>query len=54
MRKRKPIRKKQNVISLRVSDDELASLREIMAMTQKSVTDVLREAIKLVRPHENL
>ncbi len=49
MRKRKPV-KKQNVISLRISDSELESLREIMEMSHMKVTEVLREAIKLIRP----
>ncbi len=49
MRKRKPV-KKQNVISLRISDSELESLHEIMEMSHMRVTEVLREAIKLIRP----
>ncbi|HEY6871821.1 MAG TPA: hypothetical protein VI298_03725 [Geobacteraceae bacterium] len=49
MSKRKPLRK-QNVISLRISDSELESLHEIMEMTQMRVTEVLREAIRLISP----
>jgi Ribbon-helix-helix protein, copG family len=48
-------RKKKNmsgkVISVRVNGDELESLRKIMLATQKSASNVMREAIRqLIAP----
>ena len=48
-------RKKKNmsgkVISVRVNGDELESLRKIMLATQKSASNVMREAIRqLITP----
>ncbi len=37
-----------NIISMRVSDGELKTLKEIMGKTQKSVSDLMRDAIKLL------
>lgn len=36
-----------NVISVRVTDHELENFREIMKITRKSASTVMREAIKL-------
>ncbi len=35
------------VLSVRVSDDELVSIQEIMKSTQKSASNIMREAIRL-------
>ncbi len=35
------------VISVRVSDHEMASMRELMHATQKSASTIMREAIRL-------
>ena len=39
----------QNVISLRISDDEKKTLEKLTKTTSKSVTEIMREAIDLWR-----
>lgn len=50
----KPIKKKrnrieplQNVISLRINDNEKKSLEKLTKTTSKSITEIMREAIDL-------
>jgi predicted transcriptional regulator len=43
-RKKKPV---GQVISVRVSDDEMATIREIMRISRKNTSAVMREAIRL-------
>ncbi|HWI41611.1 MAG TPA: ribbon-helix-helix protein, CopG family [Verrucomicrobiae bacterium] len=38
-----------NVISMRISDEEREILQEIMSVTHKSVSDIMREAMDLFR-----
>ncbi|HJV36644.1 ribbon-helix-helix protein, CopG family [Geomonas sp.] len=38
-----------NVISMRISDAERETLEQIMETTQKSVSDIMREAMELVK-----
>ena len=38
-----------NVISMRVSDDERQELESLMAVTEKSVSDIMREAMVLFK-----
>ena len=38
-----------NVISMRISDDERAALDQIMYETNKSVSQLMREAMELIR-----
>jgi len=38
-----------NVISMRISDEEREILQEIMQTTQKSVSDIMREAMALLK-----
>lgn len=38
-----------NVISMRISDEERDTLQMIMETTQKSVSDIMREAMDLFR-----
>jgi len=38
-----------NVISMRISDEERETLQEIMQTTQKSVSDIMREAMALLK-----
>jgi predicted transcriptional regulator len=38
-----------NVISMRISDEERETLQEIMQTTQKSVSDIMREAMTLLK-----
>ncbi len=38
-----------NVISMRISDEERETLQEIMQTTQKSVSDIMREAMELFK-----
>lgn len=38
-----------NVISMRISDDERETLERIMQETQKSVSDIMREAMEIVK-----
>lgn len=38
-----------NVISMRISDEERETLQEMMQTTQKSVSDIMREAMALLK-----
>ena len=40
-----------NVISMRISDDERANLEEIMYTTNKSVSQLMREAMNIIKLH---
>ncbi|HEY6837189.1 MAG TPA: ribbon-helix-helix protein, CopG family [Geobacteraceae bacterium] len=38
-----------NVISMRISDDEREALETIMTATRKNVSEIMREAMELVK-----
>jgi predicted transcriptional regulator len=38
-----------NVVSIRVSDDELEALQEVSKETRKSISQIMREAMSLIR-----
>ncbi len=38
-----------NVVSIRVSDDELEALQEVSKETRKSISEIMREAMSLMR-----
>lgn len=38
-----------NVISMRISDEERETLELIMSTTKKSVSDIMREAMQIVK-----
>jgi predicted DNA-binding protein len=38
-----------NVISMRISDDERETLEMLMSATRKNVSDIMREAMELVK-----
>jgi hypothetical protein len=38
-----------NVISMRISDEERETLQRIMDRTNKSVSDIMREAMEIVK-----
>ncbi len=38
-----------NVVSIRVSDDELEALQEVSKVTCKSISEIMREAMMLIR-----
>ncbi len=38
-----------NVISMRISDEERETLQEIMEHSHKSVSDIMREAMELLK-----
>ena len=38
-----------NVISMRISDEERETLQELIQSTQKSVSDIMREAMELFK-----
>jgi len=42
-----------NVISMRISDEERDTLQQIMQTTQKSVSDIMREAMELFKSKWN-
>ena len=42
---------KYNVVSMRVNDDEKTALDELTRRSSKSVSSLMREAIKLYEPH---
>jgi hypothetical protein len=48
-KKRKETELLQNVISLRINDDEKRSLEKLTKATSKSITEIMREAIDMWR-----
>ena len=46
---RKETEQLQNVISLRISDDEKKTLEKLIKTTSKSISEIMREAIDLWR-----
>lgn len=48
-KKRKETEQLQNVISLRINDDEKKTLEKLTKTTSKSITEIMREAIDLWR-----
>lgn len=40
---------KNNVISMRISDAEMVTLEQIMNVTHKSVSDIMRDAMELLK-----
>jgi len=38
-----------NVVSIRVSDDELEALQEVSKETRKSISEIMREAMSLIQ-----
>jgi hypothetical protein len=46
-KKRKETEQLQNVISLRINDDEKRALEKLTKSTSKSITEIMREAIDL-------
>ncbi len=42
-----------NVVSIRVSDDELEALQEVSKVTRKSISEIMREAMTLIRAKED-
>ena len=48
-KKRKETEQVQNVISLRINDDEKKSLEKLIKTTSKSISEIMREAIGLWR-----
>jgi hypothetical protein len=44
-KKRKETEQLQNVISLRINDDEKKTLEKLTKTTSKSITEIMREAI---------
>jgi len=38
-----------NVISMRISDEERETLDQIMTVTKKSVSDIMRDAMDLIK-----
>jgi predicted transcriptional regulator len=38
-----------NVVSIRVSDDELEALQEVSKETRKSISEIMREAMMLIQ-----
>lgn len=42
-----------NVVSMRISDDERATLDEIMYTTNKSVSQLMREAMEIIKHQMN-
>lgn len=48
-KKKKEIELLQNVISLRINDDEKRALEKLTKTTSKSITEIMREAIDMWR-----
>jgi len=51
-KKRKKTEQLQNVISLRINDDEKKMLEKLTKTTSKSITEIMREAIDLWRARQ--
>lgn len=51
-KKRKETEQLQNVISLRITDDEKKTLEKLTKTTSKSITEIMREAIDLWRARQ--
>jgi flagellum-specific peptidoglycan hydrolase FlgJ len=51
-KKRKETEQLQNVISLRINDDEKKALEKLTKTTSKSITEIMREAIDLWRARQ--
>ena len=51
-KKRKETEHLQNVISLRINDDEKKMLEKLIKTTSKSITEIMREAIDLWRARQ--
>jgi hypothetical protein len=51
-KKRKKTEQLQNVISLRINDDEKKTLEKLIKTTSKSITEIMREAIDLWRARQ--
>ena len=47
--KRKESEQVQNIISLRITDDEKKALEKLTKTTSKSISDIMREAIDMWR-----
>jgi transcriptional regulator len=41
-----------NVISMRISDAERETLEQIMTTTKKSVSDIMREAMEIIKARQ--
>jgi len=52
-KKRKETEQLQNVISLRINDDEKKTLEKLIKTTSKSITEIMREAIDLWRARQS-
>ena len=52
-KKRKETEQLQNVISLRINDDEKKMLEKLIKKTSKSITEIMREAIDLWRARQS-
>jgi len=51
-RKKRKTAQLQNVISLRINDDEKKALEKLTKTTSKSITEIMREAIELWRSNQ--
>ena len=51
-KKRKETELLQNVISLRINDDEKRTLEKLTKTTSKSITEIMREAIDMWRSRQ--
>jgi hypothetical protein len=40
---------KYNVISMRISDEERETLEQIMTVTEKSISDIMRDAMEIMK-----
>ncbi len=39
--------RKPNIVSMRIADDEMENIHKLMALTNKSASDLMREAFSL-------
>lgn len=43
--------KKPNIVSMRITDDEMVSIQQIMELTEKRPADLMRDAFMMFKAH---
>ena len=43
--------RKPNIVSMRIADDEMENIQRLMEQTNKSASDIMRDAFSMFRSH---
>jgi len=43
--------KKPNIVSMRIADDEMENIQRLMEQTNKSASDIMRDAFSMFKAH---